>query len=152
MTTIITHDLHTASQTAPPAPTATGSIGWWSSFLQLVPLVGTIAWIVTTVVVHAGSRGLGAAARGNTRNALNWMLTAVIGWIVIIGSFVGLLQLTGEHLGSGTLVSSSPLLFVPLGLAVAWAVCGLVFAIRGGVVADRGAVYRAPLALPIVTG
>lgn len=134
-----------------PATQSTGALSWWSYFFQFVPLVGGLAWIITTIVLFTQSKGKGDPARGNARNALNWMITFLLGGIVIGIIFTIVVFATGDSTGSGV-SSTSPLLFIPWLLAAAWGVCGLVFAIMGGLAAGRGTVYRAPFSLNLIKG
>lgn len=138
-----------------PATQSTGAFSWWSYFFSFVPFVGGLAYIIIVIVLFLQSRERGELARGNARNALNWMLTFVLGGIVISVIAIIIVFATASTTTTSTGVSAdstSPLLFIPWLLGAIWGIVAIVFAIMGGLAAGRGQVYRAPAAVNFIKG
>lgn len=111
---------------SPPVPLSPSDERLWATLIHVGGiLVGFIAPLVGYLVLKDRS----PFVRDNARNALNFQITVVIGYLIgslLIAVLIGLLV-----------------------LPVVWVV-SIVFSIVAAVASNRGEVYRYPLTIPIV--
>ncbi|WP_077222404.1 DUF4870 domain-containing protein [Rathayibacter sp. VKM Ac-2630] len=131
-------------QPAPP----TGAMPYALGFLALtgIPFVSLIVAGVVMAAVLPSARQRGGVAAENGRRAANWGLTTVLVTVLcLVGHFVLLFALTADAPSTS---------FYPIGIPITvfavLAVAHLVVIVCGLVSANRGNVFRNPLAIPFL--
>lgn len=150
-----------APQPAQPAPPLTEAEDkQWASFAHFggAVIVLALAWawlgllaVVPALVIYLVFGKRGAKTLVESKEALNFMITAVAALIVwtIISSIIG--YVVGSSLAFGFNLSAYYILGFVLGLP-AWAIiiAAIVFSIIGGVKVNGGGSYRYPFAIRLI--
>jgi len=150
-----------APQPAQPAPPLTEAEDkQWASFAHFggAVIVLALAWawlgllaVVPALVIYLVFGKRGAKTLVESKEALNFMITAVAALIVwtIISSIIG--YVVGSSLAFGFNLSAYYILGFVLGLP-AWAIiiAVIVFSIIGGVKVNGGGSYRYPFAIRLI--
>ncbi len=104
----------------------------WASFAHL----GGILWLLPSLIIWLVFKDRGPRTNVEAKEALNWQITFLIGWLVL--TILGVI-----------------LLFVGIGLVftlLSWAlyILNVVFSILGFVKVNGGGSYRYPFALRLI--
>lgn len=116
----------------PAAPLTEAEDKQWASFAHL----GGILWLLPSLIIWLIFKDRGVKTNVEAKEALNWQITFLIGWIVL--SILGFI-----------------LIFVGIGLIftlLSWAlyILNVVFSILGFVKVNGGGSYRYPFALRLI--
>jgi uncharacterized protein len=121
----------------PAAPLTEAEDKQWASFAHfgnLLVIVPLIIWLIF--------KDRGAKTNVEGKEAVNWSITYVIGWVVL---FILVSILTAA------LLFTAPGLITIVGLLPwAWWILNVLFAILGGVKVNGGGSYRYPFALRFI--
>jgi len=129
-TTTMTDPAQPAPQ--PAAPLTEAEDKQWASFAHL----GGILWLLPSLIIWLVFKDRGVKTNVEAKEALNWQITFLIGWVAL--SILGFI-----------------LLFVGIGFIftlLSWAlyVLNVVFSILGFVKVNNGGSYRYPFALRLI--
>ena len=116
----------------PAAPLTEAEDKQWASFAHL----GGILWLLPSLIIWLVFKDRGVKTNVEAKEALNWQITFLIGWVAL--SILGFI-----------------LLFVGIGFIftlLSWAlyVLNVVFSILGFVKVNNGGSYRYPFALRLI--
>jgi uncharacterized protein len=135
-----------AAQPAPAAPLSEADDKLWASLAHL----GGILYILPSLIIYLVLKDRGAKVRVEAKEALNWQITFLAGWIIleivtaIITAIVvaaSLASLNGAGIGFAGVLWIFPL---------AWWVLNVIFSILGFVKVNAGGSYRYPFAFRFV--
>ncbi len=116
----------------PAAPLTEAEDKQWASFAHL----GGILWLLPSLIIWLIFKDRGPKTNVEAKEALNWQITFLIGWLAL--TIIGTI-----------------LLFVGIGLIftlLSWAlyILNVVFSILGFVKVNNGGSYRYPFALRLI--
>jgi uncharacterized Tic20 family protein len=135
-----------AAAPQPAAPLTPAEDKQWASFAHL----GGILWILPSLIIYLVFKDRGTLTRQEAKEALNWQITFLGGWIVlqilvaIITSIaVAAAIASGSYYAGGF---TSILWLIPGAL---W-VLNVIFSILGFVKVNGGGSYRYPFAIRLI--
>jgi uncharacterized protein len=116
----------------PAAPLTEAEDKQWASFAHL----GGILWLLPSLIIWLIFKDRGVKTNVEAKEALNWQITFLIGWVAL--TIIGTI-----------------LLFVGIGIIftlLSWAlyILNVVFSILGFVKVNNGGSYRYPFALRLI--
>ena len=116
----------------PAAPLTEAEDKQWASFAHL----GGILWLLPSLIIWLIFKDRGVRTNVEAKEALNWQITFLIGWVAL--TIIGTI-----------------LLFVGIGIIftlLSWAlyILNVVFSILGFVKVNNGGSYRYPFALRLI--
>lgn len=119
-------------QPQPAAPLTEAEDKQWASFAHL----GGILWLLPSLIIWLVFKDRGPKTNVEAKEALNWQITFLIGWVAL--TIIGTI-----------------LLFVGIGIIftlLSWAlyILNVVFSILGFVKVNNGGSYRYPFALRLI--
>jgi len=123
----------------PAAPLTPAEDKQWASFAHF----GGILGILPSLIIFLVFKDRGTLTRQEGKEALNWQITVVIGFIIlqIVSAIIsGIAYASGAYGLAGV---GSLLVFLLY-------VANLIFSIMGGVKVNGGGTYRYPLAIRLV--
>jgi uncharacterized protein len=131
---------------APAAPLTEAEDKQWASFAHL----GGILWILPSLIIYLVFKDRGARTRVEAKEALNWQITFVAGWIIlwILTLIIGGIA-TAALLASGSYGAfgiTSVLWLLPF----VWWVLNVILSIVGFTRVNGGGSYRYPFAIRII--
>jgi uncharacterized protein len=140
------NDTMTDATPAPAAPLSEADDKLWASLAHL----GGILYILPSLIIYLVLKDRGAKVRVEAKEALNWQITFLGGWIIlqilvaiISGIIVGISIAAGNYYGGGLV---GILWVIPFAL---W-VLNVIFSIVGFTKVNAGGSYRYPFALRLV--
>ena len=121
-----------AAAPQPAAPLSQAEDRQWASFAHL----GGILWLLPSLIIWLIFKDRGVKTNVEAKEALNWQITFLIGWVAL--TIIGTI-----------------LLFVGIGIIftlLSWAlyILNVVFSILGFVKVNNGGSYRYPFALRLI--
>jgi uncharacterized Tic20 family protein len=126
---------------APAAPLSESDDKLWASLAHF----GGVLYILPSLIIYLVLKDRGAKTRVESKEALNWQITFLIGyialWIVVAilsAIFFGIAAATGAY---GLVTVSGIIYFLPL---ILW-LLNVLFSILGGVKVQQGGSYRYPV-------
>jgi uncharacterized protein len=135
---------------APAAPLTEAEDKQWASFAHL----GGILFILPSLIIYLVFKDRGARTRVEAKEALNWQLTFLAGWIVLqilVAIISGIAiaaafnsALTGGYYGVGGWWS---FLWI---LPTAWWAINVILSIMGFMKVNGGGSYRYPFAIRLI--
>jgi uncharacterized protein len=142
---------NTMTATPPPAPTAAAPLTeaedkQWASFAHL----GGILWLLPSLIIYLVFKDRGARTRVEAKEALNWQITFLGGWIIlqILVAIIAAVALAAA-IASGAYYAGgiTGLLWL---LPGAWWVLNVIFSIVGFSKVNGGGSYRYPFAIRLI--
>jgi uncharacterized Tic20 family protein len=135
-----------AAQPAPAAPLSEADDKLWASLAHL----GGILYILPSLIIYLVLKDRGAKVRVEAKEALNWQITFVGGWIIleIVTAIISAIVVAASvaSLSDAGFGVASVLWILPF----AWWVLNVIFSILGFVKVNGGGSYRYPFALRLI--
>ena len=128
----------------PAAPLTPAEDKQWASFAHF----GGILGLLPSLIIFLVFKDRGALTRQESKEALNWQITWIAGFIVlnIISTIVTVAVVATDPFGAGALLVSTVFGF----LVFAVYALNLVLSIIGGVKVNGGGAYRYPFAIRLI--
>jgi uncharacterized Tic20 family protein len=131
---------------APAAPLTESEDKQWASFAHL----GGILWLLPSLIIYLVFKDRGARTRVEAKEALNWQITYLGGWIVlqILVAIITAIAVAAAF-SSGVYYAGSftGILWLIPG---AWWVVNVIFSIVGFTRVQAGGSYRYPFAIRLI--
>jgi uncharacterized Tic20 family protein len=130
----------------PAAPLTEAEDKQWASFAHF----GGILWILPSLIIFLVFRDRGAKTKVESKEALNWQITWIAGYIilVIIFQIIGGIVISTANFDNIVALSGVVTL---LGLipGILW-VINVILSIMGGIKVNGGGSYRYPFAIRLI--